>query len=111
MIKFPGSNLMHIEPNKALIEDYKQAWREYWIQEKVRGNLRAEDMHNNATESLCGICYTRNISAVFLPCQHCECCAVCAFRSTKFNGLCPFCRTVRKFVFFEILYFGDFVKN
>jgi hypothetical protein len=43
----------------------------------------------------CGICYKNKVNAVFLDCNHCEVCSKCAYRSTKINGLCPFCRNVR----------------
>ena len=100
MIKFPGSNVMHIDPSPELAEQYQDALKNLKIKEKVQGNNSIDNEIINRNDDLCGICYRVPIGAVFTPCMHCEICARCAFRSTRFNGLCPFCRSVNEILIF-----------
>lgn len=94
MIKFPGSNIMHFDPDDDLIEKYKEEID--YIEEEViqKDPQLANKLGGLWQKDFCGICYRSKANAVFMPCRHCEVCSRCAVRSTKFNGLCPFCRNV-----------------
>lgn len=92
---------MHIDPSPELAEQYQDALKNLKIKEKVQGNNSIDNEIINRNDDLCGICYRVPIGAVFTPCMHCEICARCAFRSTRFNGLCPFCRSVNEILIFQ----------
>lgn len=97
MIKFPGSNFMHFEPTQELFKEYLQEIK--IVEERIHDKMHeeADFLGGIWRKDLCGICYRSKANAVFLPCNHCEICSSCAVRSTKFNGLCPFCRGVKNF--------------
>lgn len=97
MLKLKNSNVMHFEPNYELIKNFRE---EKELEREARKNKKPsegnglEEEDEDETGDTCGICYKNKVNAVFLNCNHCEVCSKCAYRSTKVNGLCPFCRNV-----------------
>ena len=86
---------MHFDPNYEIIKSYRE---ELELEKQKKNKIDKvgppapeDDFMDGDT---CGICYKNPVNAVFMDCNHCEVCSKCAYRSTKINGLCPFCRSV-----------------
>jgi hypothetical protein len=92
MIKLKNSNVMHFDPNYDLIKSFREEKELEKVGEK--NPLKESGVEEDIDGDTCGICYKNQVNAVFLDCNHCEVCMKCAYRSTKINGLCPFCRNV-----------------